>query len=73
MWGIIALRIVLGVMLLTLAVISTLKESAVMHEATKQWQPNCYMELFVKDGIIYFLVYVSPFPFHSTPYIFPLL
>ena len=34
-----------------------------MHKATKQWQPNHYMQLFVKDGILYFLAYVSPLPF----------
>jgi len=55
MWGITAVRMVLGVMLLILAVISTLKESVVMYKATKQWQPSCYMQLFMKDGILYFL------------------
>jgi hypothetical protein len=46
-------------MLLILAIISTLKELVVMYKATKQWQPNHYMQLFMKDGILYFLVYVS--------------
>ena len=63
LWGLITLRLVLGVMLLILAVISTLKDSIVMYRATRQWQPNCYMQLFTQNGILYFLVYVSPFPF----------
>ena len=60
---IMALRLMLGAMLLTLAVSSTLKESVMMYKATKKWQPNHYMQLFVKDGILYFLSYVSLFPF----------
>ena len=67
MWSISSLRIVLGVVLLLLAVISTLKQAVVWYKATKQWQPNHYMQLFVKDGILYFLAYVSPFP--SLPFI----
>ena len=60
--GITALRIVLSVMLLVLAIFSTLKESVAVYKATKQWQPNHYMQLFAKDGIFYFIVYVlSPF------------
>ena len=39
-----------------------MKESVEMYEATKQWQPNRYMQQFVRDGIIYFLMYVTPFP-----------
>jgi hypothetical protein len=34
-----------------------------MYRATKEWQPNHYMQLFVKDGILYFFVYVSRVPF----------
>ena len=61
--GVVALRLVLSVMLLVLAAISTLRESVMMYKATKQWQPNHYMQLFMKDGIVYFLVYVSLSPF----------
>ena len=64
------LRFVLCVLLLILAVISSLKESVVLYKATKQWQPNRYIQLLVKDGILYFLVYVFLFPFiqfHSLP------
>ena len=37
-----------------------------MYKATKQWQPNRYMQQFVRDGIIYFLMYVTPFPSSPT-------
>ena len=67
--SIMALRFVLSIMLLILAVISTLKESIVMYKVTKQWQPNHYMQQVVKDGIFYFIVYVSLFPFLSVPFI----
>jgi len=54
-WGITALRLVLAIMLLILAVIPSLKQSVAMYKATKQWQPNHYLQLFAKDGILYFL------------------
>ncbi|KAF8125313.1 hypothetical protein EV363DRAFT_1104055, partial [Boletus edulis] len=69
-------RLVLGGALLMLAVFQTLKQSVVLFKATKQWQPNQYMQKLVKDGIIYFVVYVSisscalcPFPFARTLFI----
>ena len=30
-----------------------------MYKATKQWQPNWYMEQLMGDSILYFLAYVS--------------
>ena len=74
--GIISLRIALSVMLVILAVIPTLKELVVMYKASKKWQPNHYMQLFVKDGILYFVVYVSLSPFfefHSLSPHYPTL
>lgn len=55
-------RFTLGAMLLILAVTQTLKQSVTMYKATKQWQLNRYMEQFMKDGVLYFLVYVSVSP-----------
>ena len=52
-------------LLLILALIQTLKQSVEMYKATKQWQPNRYVKLLVKDGIIYFVLYVSWLFFHS--------
>jgi len=56
LWSLTALRFVFAVTVLMLAVISTLKESIALYKATKQWQPNRYMQQLVKDGILYFLV-----------------
>ena len=53
-------RFVLSASLLSLAVIKTLKQSIQMYKATKQWQPNKYMQQLVNDGVFYFLVYVFP-------------
>ncbi|KAI9456196.1 hypothetical protein HD554DRAFT_2078122 [Boletus coccyginus] len=47
-------RFVLSVVLLVLALAQTLKQSVEMYKATEQWQPNRYMQLLVRDGIIYF-------------------
>ena len=52
-------RFVLSAVLLVLALTQTLKQSIQMYKATKQWQPNQYMKLFVRDGIIYFFMYVN--------------
>jgi hypothetical protein len=68
------LRFVLSAALFILAVIQTLKQSVAMYKATKQWQPNMYMQQLVTDGVLYFLVYVSFSPlfhFHSLPSHFP--
>ena len=54
-------RFVLSILLLILALMRTLKESFAMYKATKQWEPNQYIRLLVKDGIIYFFTYVSRF------------
>ena len=54
-------RFVLSAVLFILALTQTLKESVTMYKATKQWQPNRYMMLLVKDGIIYFFTYVDRF------------
>ncbi|KAF8129171.1 hypothetical protein EV363DRAFT_1220227 [Boletus edulis] len=50
------LRAAISMMLLGLAAIQTLKQSVEMYQVTKQWKPNQYMQLLVKDGILYFVV-----------------
>ena len=52
-------QILLNVMLLILAVFRTLKQSIDMYNATKQWQPNRYMNQLTRDGTSYFIMYVS--------------
>ena len=60
---------ILGVALLILAIMQTLKQSFYMYKATKHWQPNQYMKLLVRDGIVYFLVCESLFllPYSRHP------
>ena len=53
-------RLIMGVTLLILPVIQTLKQSIQIYRASKQWQPNRYIQQFMKDGIVYFFMYVSP-------------
>jgi len=57
-WSYMSPTFVLGVALLILAVMQTLTQSFYMYKATKHWQPNEYMKLLVRDGILYFLVNV---------------
>ena len=54
-------RFTLSVVLFTLALTQTLKESVAMYQATKQWQPSRYMRLLAEHGIIYFFTYVDRF------------
>ena len=52
-------RFLLNVLLLVLALTQTVKESVGMYKATKRWQPNRYIKLLAKHGVIYFLTYVN--------------
>jgi len=49
-------RFLVSVTLLILAVTRTLRQLVDMYKATKQWQPNRYMNLFTRDGIFYFSI-----------------
>ncbi|KAF8124714.1 hypothetical protein EV363DRAFT_1435185 [Boletus edulis] len=42
-----------------LAIIQFVRQSLQMYRVTKQWQLNQYMHLLVKQGVFYFLAYVS--------------
>lgn len=52
-------RFVLGVTLLILGFVPTLRQSVEMYKLSKRWQTNRPMELLVKEGAVYFVVYVS--------------
>ncbi|KAF8452924.1 hypothetical protein L210DRAFT_3755861 [Boletus edulis BED1] len=54
----VAPRLVLSALLAILAIFQTVKQSFEMYKATKQWQPNRYMQKLAKEGILYFLVNV---------------
>jgi len=45
-----------NLLLLILALVPTVKQSATMYKTTKRWQPNRYMSLIVKEGIFYVLL-----------------
>ena len=64
MWSYLIPGFILSSALLTLAIIPTLKQSLDMYKATKKWEPNRYMKLLVRDGILYFIVYVSYLFYH---------
>ncbi|KAF8119164.1 hypothetical protein EV363DRAFT_1593394 [Boletus edulis] len=55
-------RLVLSAALVIFAVSQTLKQSFEIYKATKQWQPNRYMQKLVGDGILYFIAYVPVSP-----------
>ena len=50
-----------GAVVCTLAIFQFVRQSLQMYHATKQWQLNRYMSLFVKQGLLYFLAYVQSF------------
>ncbi|KAH0831393.1 hypothetical protein J3R83DRAFT_14058 [Lanmaoa asiatica] len=52
-------RIVFGAALVILAVIPTLIQSVEMYRLTKRWQTNRTMKLLVREGVLYFVLYVS--------------
>ncbi|KAF8122270.1 hypothetical protein EV363DRAFT_1182843 [Boletus edulis] len=71
-------RLALSAILTILAVFQTLKQSFEMYKATRQWRPNRYMQKLVKEGILYFIVYVPisscpfcPWPFARAPENYP--
>ena len=58
------LQITHGAAMCMLALVRFVRQSLQMYPATKQWQINRYMGLLVREGILYFLVYV---PISSRP------
>ena len=62
-----AVQIILGVFMGLLVIIRFIKESVQMYRATKRFQLNQYMNLLVREGMIYFLayVYLSSMPLNS--------
>ncbi|KAF8122318.1 hypothetical protein EV363DRAFT_1555387 [Boletus edulis] len=61
--------LLLAATLLVFAVFQTVKQSVELYKATKQWQPNRYVQQLVSDGILYFALYVpiSPSGLFSVP------
>ncbi|KAF9233832.1 hypothetical protein BU15DRAFT_66268 [Melanogaster broomeanus] len=55
-------RFILGILLFILAVTQFVRESLEMYKAIKQWRSNRYMELLVRESILYFIAYVPLSP-----------
>lgn len=49
-------QFILGSVLCILVVFQFVRQSYRMYRATKQWQPNRYMSLLVREGVLYFLM-----------------
>ena len=52
------LQITHGAVVCILGVIQFMMQSLQMYRVTRQWQPNRYMVLLVREGILYFFAYV---------------
>lgn len=59
-------RFVLGVALLVLAVIPSLRQSFEMYKVTKRWRTNRTMQLLLREGAVYFVVCVPLRPFYHS-------
>ena len=59
-----AAQIALGALMCLLVIIQFIKESLQMYKATKHFRLNRYMNLLVREGMVYFVAYVhvSSFP-----------
>lgn len=52
-------QIVLGALMCLLVAMRFFKEALQMYNATRQFHVNRYMKLLVREGVIYFIVYVQ--------------
>lgn len=52
------LQMALGALMCLLVVTRFIRESLQMYKLTKSFQPSRYMNLFVREGVFYFLAYV---------------
>ena len=57
-----AAEVILGTLMCLLAVIRFIRESLQMYRVTKQFEISRYLSLLTRDGILYFLGYVTPCP-----------
>ena len=65
----------LGALMCLLVVIQFIREALQMHKVTKRFCLNRYMNLLVREGMIYYLVYVQvspsllfPLPYNQANY-----
>ncbi|KAH0831315.1 hypothetical protein J3R83DRAFT_13961 [Lanmaoa asiatica] len=63
-------RLILAALMFILAVARFCTESFQTYKATRQWQVNKYLNLLVKEGVLYFLSYVTS-PLLHISYLIP--
>ncbi|KAG8216188.1 hypothetical protein J3R82DRAFT_8212 [Butyriboletus roseoflavus] len=61
-------RLILAVLLLILAVARLCTESYQSYKATRQWQVNRYLNILVRDGVLYFIAYVASSLLYALTY-----
>ena len=67
------LQIIHGAAVCILGIVQFVIQSRQMYRVTRQWQPNRYMVLLVREGILYFFAYVLfPLCLYSSPQIYQL-
>ena len=68
-WGEIidVVQIILGALMCLLVAVRFAKESVQMYTVTKQLRLNRYMNLLVRQGMLYFVAYVHVFSFSFVP------
>lgn len=66
-------RLTLAALMFILAVARLCMDSYREYKATKQWKANLYINLLVREGVLYFLAYVSSPSLHVLiPTAFPI-
>lgn len=60
-------ELVFATVLCTLLIIRFMRESFQMYKLTKQWRVNSYIDLFVKEGILYFIMCVPTLILPADP------
>ena len=53
-------QFILGTVLCTLVITQLVRYSLQMHRTARKWQLNKYISLLIREGLLYFLVYVRP-------------
>lgn len=59
-------RFILAALMFIFALVRFFNESLQMYRATRQWLPSRYLNLLVRESVLYFLAYVSHHPLHLT-------
>ena len=63
-------RFILAALTFILSLAQFVIQSRQTYRVTKQWQPNQYISLLVREGVLYFLAYVPPTFFFRHAHVF---